>query len=107
MSVPECQRTDSRARVPAEDLPEEEDAYYDRQLIGLTVLDAAGAEAGRIADVLHLPSQDLLAVTTPGGERLIPFVTELVPLVDLERGVVQVAAVEGLLADPEAPEQEG
>ncbi len=99
--------TDLWARVPAEDLPEEEDAYYDRQLIGLTVLDAAGAEAGRIADVLHLPSQDLLAVTTPGGERLIPFVTELVPLVDLERGVVQVAAVEGLLADPEAPEQEG
>lgn len=98
--------TDLWARVPAEDLPEEEDAYYDRQLIGLTVLDAAGATAGTIGDVLHLPSQDMLAVATPAGERLIPFVAELVPLVDLERGVVQVADVEGLLTDADAPAAE-
>ena len=93
--------TELWARVPADAVPDEEDAYYDRQLIGLRVLDAAGAEAGTIADVLHLPSQDMLEVRTPGGMRLIPFVTELVPVVDLAAGTVQVADVEGLLTDPE------
>ncbi|QIK73142.1 ribosome maturation factor RimM [Propioniciclava coleopterorum] len=93
--------TDLWARVPADALPTEDDAYYDRQLIGLRVLDAAGAEVGAVADVLHLPSQDVLAVRTPAGERLVPFVTELVPVVDLERGLVQVAEVPGLLTDLE------
>lgn len=93
--------TEMWARVPADAVPEEEDAYYDRQLIGLTVMDAAGAQVGLVADMLHLPSQDLLVVSTPAGERLVPFVTELVPVVDLERRAVHVADVAGLLREAE------
>ena len=82
---------------PAGDDPEE---YYDRQLRGLRVLDAYGHEVGVVAEVIHLPSQDMLAVTTDGGERLVPFVTELVPHVDLAVGTVQLAeAADGLLVD--------
>ena len=91
------------ARVPADEEPEDDEAYYDRQLVGLEVLDAAGAVVGTISGVLHLPAQDVLQVRTPSGERLVPFVTELVPVVDLGRGVVQCADVVGLLADEEDP----
>jgi 16S rRNA processing protein RimM len=82
---------------PSGDDPEE---YYDRQLRGLRVLDASGAEVGVVADVVHLPSQDLLAVTTEAGERLIPFVSDLVPHVDLTAGTAQLSpAADGLLED--------
>ncbi len=79
---------------PAGDDP---DDYYDRQLRGLRVLDASGADVGVVSDVVHLPSQDLLAVTTDGGERLIPFVSDLVPHVDLRAGTVQLSAPAGPL----------
>ena len=86
---------------PGGDDPEE---YYDRQLRGLRVLDAAGTDVGSVTEVIHLPSQDLLAVATEAGERLVPFVADLVPLVDLAAGTAQLsAAADLLLADlPEA-----
>ena len=89
------------ARVPASEVPSEEDEYFDRQLIGLKVLDHLGVEAGTIRDVLHLPSQDLLEVNTDGGPRLIPFVRAIVPAIDLEAGTCQLADVQGLLEDIE------
>lgn len=89
--------------VPADERPAEPEEFYDRQLVGLTVLDATGARVGRVSGVAHLPAQDLLEVDTPGGERLVPFVQTLVPVVDLAAGVLHLAEVPGLLADePEA-----
>lgn len=78
--------------------PEDPDEYYDHQLIGLAVVTTAGDEVGRIGEVAHLPGQDLLVVTRPeGGEALIPFVTEIVPRVDLAAGRAVVAPPPGLL----------
>lgn len=88
--------------VPANEVPAESGEYWDRQLVGLTVLDAAGSVAGTIGEVLHLPAHDVLVVRTPGGDRLVPFVSQLVPVVDLDAGHVQVADVGGLLSDEEA-----
>ena len=56
---------------------------------------------GTIAEVLHMPAQDLLRLDIDGADRLVPFVTALVPRVDLEAGVVQLADVTGLLEDIE------
>ena len=80
--------------------PEEPEEYYDRQLIGLRVLTAAGAEVGTVSGVAHLPSQDLLEIDAAGETRLVPFVAELVPEVDLDQGLVRLADVPGLLDDP-------
>lgn len=87
------------ASVPADEAPAEEGEYWDRDLVGLTVLDAAGTVVGTIGEVLHLPAHDVLVVRTPAGDRLVPFVTEIVPEVDLAAGHVRVADVGGLLAD--------
>ncbi|HYP44387.1 MAG TPA: ribosome maturation factor RimM [Propionibacteriaceae bacterium] len=87
--------------VPADELPGSDGEFYDRQLVGLRVLDAAGADVGAVSAVVHLPAQDALEVLTDGGPRLVPFVTALVPEVDLGAGHVQLADVPGLLKDAE------
>lgn len=87
------------ADVEADTRPDGEEAYYDRQLRGLKVLDAAGLAVGTVSDVLHLPAQDLLSVDVAGTERLVPFVAALVPGVDLEAGTLTLADVGGLVDD--------
>ncbi len=89
------------ARVPAGEVPDEEGTFYDRQLVGLGVRDAAGRPVGRVTAVQHPPAQDLLVVDVAGVQRLVPFVAALVPVVDLAAGFLQVADVPGLLDDGE------
>jgi 16S rRNA processing protein RimM len=86
------------ADVP--DDPGEPDAWYDHQLVGLRVLDPAGAAIGEVVAVEHPPAQDLLVVRRPdGARRLVPFVTAMVPSVDVAGGTVVVDAPPGLLDD--------
>jgi 16S rRNA processing protein RimM len=85
--------------VDVADLPEIEDpdSYYDHQLVGLTVRMPDGTELGEVTVIRH-ESQDLLIVRRPeGGELLIPFVSAIVPTVDLDGGFVVVDPPEGLL----------
>lgn len=89
------------ARVPSDELPSGSDEYFDRQLIGLQVLDAAGDQVGQIIEVVHGPAQDLLVIDLGADQRLVPFVSQLVPEVDLQGGWVRLADVGGLLADEE------
>ena len=89
------------ARVPADELPEDEEEFYDRQLIGLSVLDHEGKEVGKVREIIHLPFQDLLAIDTEERERLVPFVEELVPVVDLLKAYLQLADVPGLIDEVE------
>lgn len=86
-----------------ETLPTEEDAWYDYQLVGLTVL-RDGVEVGKIARVDHLPAQDLLAVNTGDREVLVPFVKAIVTKVDMDAGSITVEPPMGLFEEiePEA-----
>jgi 16S rRNA processing protein RimM len=85
--------------VVADQRPEDPEEFYDHQLVGLAAR-TASAELGRVAQVLHLPSQDLLVVRTPeGGEVLVPFVVEFVPEVDLAAGCIRIDPPEGLFSD--------
>lgn len=86
------------ADVPADERPADDEEYYDRQLVGLGVL-VDGEPIGTVRAVLHLPAQDVLEIATGSDVRLVPFVSELVPDVDLDRGHVVVAPVAGLLDD--------
>lgn len=87
------------AAVEPEDRPLEPEEFYDRQLIGLQVRRPDGVVVGTVNSVLHLPSQEVLEVETANGPRLIPFVTALVPHIDLEACCLTVADVVGLLDD--------
>ncbi|NHC13542.1 ribosome maturation factor RimM [Motilibacter sp. E257] len=95
--------------VPRDEEPDDPDEYYDHQLIGLAAVLPGGETVGEVTDVLHLPAQDVLALRRPDGrEALVPFVTEIVPEVDLVAGRVVVDPPAGLLDDvPEADEADG
>jgi 16S rRNA processing protein RimM len=78
--------------------PEEEDAWFDHQLVGLAVM-RDGVKVGVVSLVDHLPAQDLLHVTTDAGDVLVPFVKAIVPTVDVEAGTLTVTPPAGLFEE--------
>jgi 16S rRNA processing protein RimM len=90
--------------VDSEDLEDvaDPDEFRDHQLIGLAVIGPDGEHVGEVADVLHY-GQDLLVVAgsgaRAGAEIMVPFVAELVPVVDLQAGRLVIDPPAGLL-DP-------
>ena len=93
------------AHVDDSESPDEADEFYDHQLVGLTVATTDGRHVGEVAEVVHSGAQDLLVVTTTaGGEVLVPFVSALVPVVDVASGRLEVADRPGLLSD--APDED-
>jgi 16S rRNA processing protein RimM len=93
----------------AAQLPDEDDAWYDHQLVGLSAL-RDGQPVGTVARVDHLPAQDLLAITTDSGEVLVPFVKAIVPEVDIAAGTLTLTPPAGLfeeLPDDDEPRSPG
>ncbi|MEU7483583.1 ribosome maturation factor RimM [Streptomyces sp. NPDC042319] len=91
------------AEVDPEVLPEDPEEFYDHQLVDLDVVTADGTEVGRITEVSHLPYHDLLVVERPdGSEVMIPFVTEIVPEIDLEEQRAVITPPPGLLDEDRA-----
>ena len=82
----------------ADQLPTEPDAWYDHQLVGLKVV-RDGREVGEVVRVEHFPAQDLLIVKTGDREVMLPFVSAIVPSVDVAAGVVTVTPPVGLFED--------
>lgn len=83
-----------------ESASDEEDAWYDHQLVGLTVV-RDGNDVGRVVRVDHFPAQDLLVVRThdADAEILVPFVSAIVPHVDVAAGTVTVTPPAGLFEE--------
>jgi 16S rRNA processing protein RimM len=88
------------AEIDPEDRPEDPEEFYDHQLVGLDVFLKDGTLVGELTEVVHLPYQDLLTVVRPdGSEVLIPFVTAIVPEIDLEEQRAVITPPPGLI-DP-------
>jgi 16S rRNA processing protein RimM len=84
--------------IAADATPEDPDEYYDHQLVGLAAYDTDGKHLGEVSSLVHGGAQDLLTVRTPDGrDGLVPFVKELVPVVDLTEGRVVIADRPGLV----------
>jgi 16S rRNA processing protein RimM len=94
-------------RVSGE-VPEDPEEFYDHQLVGLAVVTVDGTPSGTVAEVVHTGAQDLLVVRREGREdALVPFVSALVPEVDLSAGRVVVADRPGLLEPlPDEPAEQ-
>ncbi|GAA0483299.1 ribosome maturation factor RimM [Streptomyces stramineus] len=91
------------ADVDPEAVPEDPEEYYDHQLMDLDVVTVDGTEIGRITEIAHLPSQDLFIVERPdGSELMIPFVSEIVPEIDLEAQRAVIDPPPGLIDGSQA-----
>lgn len=73
--------------------------FHDTDLIGLTATDPAGEVLGAVVRILHLPAQEVLVLATASGERMVPFVVDLVPQVDPRAGLLVIAPIAGLLEE--------
>jgi 16S rRNA processing protein RimM len=86
------------ADVPDDEVPADPEEFYDHQLVGLRVVTTDGRDVGELDSVVHGAAQDLLVIrTATGGEVLVPFVSALVPEVDLAGRRIVVADRPGLL----------
>lgn len=87
------------ATLAADAIPQDPEEYYDHQLVGLVVHDTAGTVIGEVTSVVHGSAQDLLGIrAVDGRDTLVPFVSALVPEVDLAGGTLVVADRPGLVA---------
>ncbi|CAB4933982.1 unannotated protein [freshwater metagenome] len=88
------------AEVDIDEEREDSDDYHVLQLIGCQAFLESGELYGEVTDVVNLPGQDLLAIKTAEAEALIPFVRQLVPLVDIKnkRLVVIPPDMSGVIA---------
>ncbi len=93
--------------IDPQERPDDPEEFYDHQLEGLRAVTVDGEPLGEVTEVLHLPAQDVLALLRDdsGDELLVPFVSAIVPVVDLEGGRVVVDPPPGLL--PEEPPHDG
>ena len=92
--------TELTCRVDPDELPEDPDEFYDHQLAGLRVETTDGDTVGELERVLHGAAQDLLVIRTPDREVLFPFVSALVPEVDVPGGRIVIDDKPGLLVEP-------
>jgi len=81
----------------ADATPADPEEFYAHQLVGLTAYDTNGERLGEVT-ALTSGAQDLITIRTPDGrDALVPFVTALVPEVDVAGGRLVVADRPGLV----------
>lgn len=80
------------------DEDDDDEGYYEDDLVGLTAFDAAGLAVGEVTALTVGAAQDLLTLRLADGrEALIPFVDAIVPLVDIDGGRIVIDPPAGLL----------
>lgn len=88
------------ASVPRSCVPEAgEGEFYYSDLIGMEVFTEEGVLAGRVDNVFPTGSNDVLEVSGPLGEILIPVIESVVLRVDRAEKKITVRLMEGLLPE--------
>ena len=84
--------------VPIEDaIPLAEDEYYAFELVGLTVLEEDGTPLGTLDSIMATGANDVYVVKGPRGEIMLPAIQEVVLGIDIDRGLITVRLMDGLV----------
>jgi len=84
--------------VDASMLPElRKNQYYYHQIIGLSVVTAAGEMIGRVTDIMETPGNEVYVVQGTDKEYLIPAVKPIITEIDLNTGTMTITPIDGLL----------
>ena len=74
-----------------------EGSYYHYHLVGLKVRTTDGDELGELVEIIATGSNDVYIVERDGKQVLIPAIPDVVRNVDIERGVMTIEVIPGLL----------
>ena len=75
-----------------------EDTYLVKDLLGMTVIDGEGNRVGKLVDVIQNTAQDLYEIEKEDGTRfLLPAVGEFIQNVNLNKRIMVVKLIEGLV----------
>ncbi len=89
LSIPESQL----AQLPP-------DSYYQHDILELQVVTMQGRTIGPIVDIIVTGSNDVYVIKSPDGkQKLIPAIKDVVKQVDLQRKVMYIELIPGLLDD--------
>jgi 16S rRNA processing protein RimM len=89
----------AQLEVPVEDatpLPAGE--YYWHQVVGLVVEDTRGHPIGTVREILRTGGNDVYVVWDGAREVLLPAIKDVVRTIDLERGLMVVDPLPGLIS---------
>jgi 16S rRNA processing protein RimM len=81
--------------IPLADEELSTDEYRVADLVGLEVQTLEGTSLGKVDEVHAMPAQDVLQV----GEVMLPLVKEFIKEIDLERGLIKVSLIPGMLGE--------
>ena len=70
-------------------------SFFLQDILGASVVDEAGREIGKLADVLERPAQNIYVVQGE-QEHLIPAVPEFILKTDADAGIITVHLIEGM-----------
>lgn len=87
--------------VQSKDIPPlPEGEYYHHELLGSRIMTLDDQELGELIQILQTGANDVLVVQTPSkAEILIPYIDEIVRMIDLEKGVILIDPIPGLIPD--------
>ena len=74
-----------------------EGQYYGFQLIGLEAWTTQGELLGNVTGILPAPSNDTYVVSGIKGEILVPAIEDVVKAIDLDKGLLIIEPIKGLL----------
>ena len=85
--------------IPREEGQElEEDEYYIADLLGMSVVLEDGQEFGTLKDVMETGANDVYIIdSAEHGEVLLPAIKECILVVDLEKNVMTIHLMKGLI----------
>lgn len=85
-------RVDRKDAIPLED-----DEFYITDLLGISVIDDMDNNVGIIKDVLVTGANDVYVVKTDGKDILLPAIKQCILDVDMDKKVMKVHIMKGLL----------
>ena len=75
----------------------EDGEYFHFQLIDLKVVTTGGEVIGNITEILNLASADVYVIKGESDEILIPATDEIIESIDLDKGIMVIEPMDGLL----------
>jgi len=93
-----CNDRDEAARLSGAQVAVSRDAmpqagdgeFYRDDLVGLMVVNQSGDNLGKVTEIFENGAHPILRVVWSGGERLLPFIPQVVSSIDMQAGEIRV-----------------